>query len=159
VRGAESDPATIEYWIAQARTNGWMPTSIAVYGNAPALRYAGIWIDNPHGICWTMDGLADTAGDYQSRFDAIVPAWGRPLEVAVSPDDHSASIFRDDLTGDFVARHELTSSGYQQEFDRLVPQGYWPVSVQGGGVGVGSRFAVIFAKTDQPVAQSWRSPT
>src|SRR5438093_1887583 len=43
VRGAESDPATIEHWIAQARINGWMPISIAVYATAPNLRYAGIW--------------------------------------------------------------------------------------------------------------------
>lgn len=158
VRGAESDPATIEHWIAQARANSWMPVSIAVYGTAPDLRYAGIWVDNPQGICWTMDGLADTAGSYQARFDAIVPARGRPFQVAVSPDDRYASIFRDDLTSDFVARHELTSAGYQQEFDRLVPQGYWPVSVQGGGVGAVTRFAVLFAKTDQSVAVSWQQP-
>jgi CubicO group peptidase (beta-lactamase class C family) len=159
VRGAESDPATIEHWIAQARANGWMPISIAVYGSPPDLRYAGIWVDNPQGVCWTMDGLADTAGGYQSRFDAVVPAWGRPFQVAVSPDARYASIFRDDLTGDFVARHELTSAGYQQEFDRLVPQGYWPVSVRGGGAGAAARFAVVFAKTDQPVGLSWRPPT
>src|SRR5207247_1398048 len=141
------------------RANGWMPTSIAVYGSVPDLRYAAIWVDNPRGVCWTMDGLADTAAGYQSRFDAIVPTWGRPLQVAVSPDDRYASIFRDDLVRDFVARHELTSSGYQQEFDRLVPQGYWPVSVQGGGVGAAARFAVLFAKTDQPVGLAWQPPT
>jgi hypothetical protein len=29
VRGPESDPRTIDHWIAQARMNGWMPTSSA----------------------------------------------------------------------------------------------------------------------------------
>jgi hypothetical protein len=159
VRGAESDPATIDHWIAQARTNNWMPTSIAVYGAAPDLRYAAIWVDNPQGICWTMDGLADRAAGYQSRFDAVVPAGGRPVEVAVSPDDRYASIFGDDQIGDWIARHELTSAGYQQVFDQLVPQGFWPVSVQAGGAGGAARFAVVFGKTDQPLALTWQTPT
>src|SRR5690348_11702776 len=34
MRGPDNDPATIDYWIAQARSNGWMPVSIAVYGAA-----------------------------------------------------------------------------------------------------------------------------
>lgn len=159
VRGSANDPATIDHWIAEARKNGWIPTSIAVYGAFPNLVYAGIWVANPEGICWTMDGLADTAGGYQSRFDAIVPAWARPFRVAVSPDDHYASIFRDDLLGDWFARHELTSAGYQQVFDEVVPQGYWPVTVQAGGAGAQARFAVVFAKGDQPRALTWRTPT
>jgi hypothetical protein len=157
VRGAVSDPGTIDHWIAQARSNGWMPTSIAVYGNAADLRYSGIWVDNPQGICWAMDGLADSAADYQSRFDALVPAWARPVQVAVSPDDRYASIFRDDTIGEWVARHELTSAGYQQAFDQFVPEGFWPVSVQAGGVGRAARFAVVFAKNDQPLALMWRA--
>jgi CubicO group peptidase (beta-lactamase class C family) len=159
VRGPASDPGTIDHWIAQARTNGWMPRSIAVYGAAPDLRYAGIWVDNPQGVCWAMDGLADTAGDYQSRFDALVPAQARPVQVAVSPDGRYASIFRDDLIADWVARHELTSAGYQQAFDQFVPQGFWPVWVQAGGVGGAARFAVVFGKTDQSLALSWQPPT
>jgi CubicO group peptidase (beta-lactamase class C family) len=158
-RGAESDPATIDHWIAQARANGWVPTSIAVYGNAPDLRYAGIWVDNPQGICWTMEGLGDTAAQYQSRFDAVVPARARPVQVAVSPDDHYASIFRDDLTGEWFARHELTSSGYQQVFDQFVPQGFWPLSVQAGGVGGATRFAVVFGKSDDVLPLTWQPPT
>jgi CubicO group peptidase (beta-lactamase class C family) len=158
-RGPDTDPATIDYWIAQARTNGWMPVSIAVYGTAPDLRYAGIWVDNPQGVCWTLEGLGDTAADYQARFDAVVPAGARPVEVAVSPDDRYASIFRDDQIGEWLARHELTSTGYQQTFDQVVPQGFWPVSVQAGGVGAATRFAVVFGKDDQTVAPAWRAPT
>jgi CubicO group peptidase (beta-lactamase class C family) len=159
VRGSVNDPATIDHWIAQARTNGWMPTNIAVYGTAPDLRYAGIWVANPQGICWTLDGLGDTSAEYQSRFDAVVPARARPVQVAVSPDVRYASIFSDDLLGDWFARHGLTSAGYQQVFDEFVPKGFWPVSVQGGGVGSHARFAAIFGKSDQPLPLSWRPPT
>ncbi len=158
-RGSDSDPGTIDHWISQARANGWVPTAVAVYGTAADPRYAGIWVDNPQGICWTMDGLVDTAGDYQARFDALVPVRARPLQVAVSPDDRYASIFRDDLLGDWVARHELSSSGYQQAFDQFVPQGYWPVTVQAGGAGAAARFAAVFAKDDQPLPLTWQPPT
>ncbi|WP_053225773.1 serine hydrolase [Solirubrobacter soli] len=158
-RGDASNPGAIEHWIAQARANGWMPTTVAIYGTAPNHNYAAIWVDNPTGICWTMDGLDDGAGDHQQRFNALVPASTRPVHVAVAPDGRYASIFRDDRIGDCVFRHELTSAGYQQEFDRLVPQGFWPVSVQAGGVGAGARFAVAFAKQDQPLPLSWRAPT
>lgn len=158
-RGPDTDPGTIDHWISQARANGWMPTAIAIYGTAADPRYAGIWVDNPQGICWTMDGLADTAGDYQARFDALVPVRARPVQVAVSPDDRYASIFRDDLLGDWVARHELSSSGYQQAFDQFVPQGFWPVMVQAGGAGAAARFAAVFAKDDQAEPLTWQPPT
>lgn len=105
-----------------------------------------------------MDGLADSAGEHQSRFDALVPAPARAFQLAVAPDGRYASIFRDDLLGEWLARHELTSSGYQQTFDQLVPQGFVPVSVQAGGVGAATRFAVVFAKDDQAQPLEWRPP-
>ena len=160
VRGPVSDPATIDHWIAEARTNGWMPTSIAAYGSVPDLRYAGIWVDNPQGICWTMDGLADTPAAYQGRFDALVPAWARPVQVAVSPDDRYASIFRDDRIGDWVARHELDERG--------LPAGFRPVRTGGllADLGAGRRrragrrasrssSARATSRGDVP----WRAPT
>jgi len=155
----DPNPDTLDHWISQARTNGWMPTAIAIYGSAPSYRYAAIFVDNPTGINWGMQGLADSAADYQQRFDATVRAGARPVEVAVSPDDRYASIFRDDLLADWFARHELTSAGYQQAFDQAVPQGYWPVTVKAGGAGAAARFAVVFAKDDQPAPLTWQAPT
>src|SRR5207245_1062583 len=56
-------------------------------------------------------------------------------------------------------RHEMTSDGYQAEFNRLVPQGFLPVSVQAGGARNATRFAVLFARQDTRQALSWQSPT
>ncbi|GAA1953219.1 serine hydrolase [Microbacterium deminutum] len=159
VRGDVSDAATIDHWLDQARRNRWLPTSIAVYGEAPDLRYAGIWVDDSNGTCWTLDGLGDTAGEYQARFDALVPVGAFPHQVAVSPDGRYTSIFRDDRVDDWFARHELSSAGYQQVFDQFVPQGYWPLSVQGGGAGASTRFAVVFGKSDARLPLTWRAPT
>ncbi|MFJ4293629.1 hypothetical protein ACIP1U_28220 [Cupriavidus sp. NPDC089707] len=44
------------------------------------------------------------------------------------------------------ARHGLTANRYQQEFDRLVAQGYRPVHVSGYAVGDQVRLAAIWEK-------------
>ena len=51
VRGDVNDPNTIDHWNDQARRNGWYPTSLSIYGNPLDQRYAGMWEDNPDGIC------------------------------------------------------------------------------------------------------------
>jgi CubicO group peptidase (beta-lactamase class C family) len=158
-RGDKNDPNTIDHWTDQARQSGWLPTALAVYGVGNDLRYAGIWDANPDGICWATDGLADSSADYQARFDALVPAWSSPVLVSVSPDGQYASIFRDSLFDSWVARHNLTSSGYQNEFDTQVAQGRMPVMVQAGGAGGNSRFAAIFARSDNFEDLTFRTPT
>lgn len=160
VRGAASDPATIDHWSEQARQNNWYPTSLSIYGNAADQRFAGIWEANGDGTCWTTDGLQDTAVGYQARFDALVPTGGRPAHVAVSADGGLfASIIRDDQLDGWVAIHNRNSAGYQQEFNALTAQGLMPVMVQAGGAGSGARFAAVFAKSDAREALSWRTPT
>jgi hypothetical protein len=110
--GNQADPASIEHWIAEARTHGWHPTALAIYGSPNDLRFAGIWESNARNVSWTQDGLGDTHALHQQRFDALVPAGARPVQVAVSPDILYASIYRDAQIGDWVARHGLTSQGY-----------------------------------------------
>ena len=56
---------------------------------------------------------------------------------------------RGSLGTDSRARHIRRSS------IRLVPLGYYPICVQGGGAGGGIRFAVIFAKQDAPLPRQW----
>jgi len=157
--GDENDPWTIEHWTREARRNNWYPTAIAVYGAGGDLRFAGIWEANQTNVAWTEAGIADDFSTYQQRFDALVPAGGRPVQVAVSPDGRYASIFRDDQIGPWVARHGLTSAGYQQEFDRLVPQGFYPIDVHAGGQGGATRFAALFAQQESVQPLVWHAPT
>jgi CubicO group peptidase (beta-lactamase class C family) len=159
VRGAVGDPNTIDHWTDQARQNGWYPTSLSIYGSGTDLRYAGIWVSNPDGTCWTTEGLADTAASHQARFNALAPARARPALVAVSPDGQYASIFRDDQLDGWVARHNLDSNGYQTAFNTLTAQGLIPVSVQAGGSGSGARFAALFARDDRRLPLIWHPPT
>ena len=50
----------------------------------------------------------------------------------------------------FVARHEMTSQAYQQEFDKLTGQGYCLELVSGYSVGGQARYAAIWEKKTCP---------
>jgi CubicO group peptidase (beta-lactamase class C family) len=158
-RGDPNDAGTIDHWMAEARRNNWYPTCLAIFGTGNDLRYAGIWEADRSGVCWTQDGLSDTFAQHQQRFDALVPVGARPVYVAVSADEHYASIYRDDQIGDWVARHGMTSQAYQHEFDRFVGEGFYPINVQGGGEGANTRFAAIFARQESIAPPVWHQPT
>jgi CubicO group peptidase (beta-lactamase class C family) len=153
--GSTTDPSTIEHWDEQAHTNGWIMTCGAVYGDVANPAYAGIWPASDRRVAWSAAGILDQSADYQARFNAQVAGWARPAYVAVSDDERYLSIFVDDQIGPWIARHGLTSAQYQAEFDRLVPLGFYPICVQGGGSGSGIRFAAIFARQEEPLARRW----
>lgn len=155
VSGAVSDPDTIQHWDDQAHQNGWRMTGGAVYGDPALPCYAGIWPANDRRLSWSVAGIADNATEYQRRFDAQVSGWSRPAHVTLDEHGRHLSIFVDDQIGPWIARHDLTSAQYQAEFDRLVPLGFFPINVQGGGSGAARRFAAVFAKHDQPLARQW----
>lgn len=152
---SEADPNTIQYWDKKAHDNDWIMTCGAVYGDVATPAYAGIWPTNERHVAWSADGILDQPPEYQHRFNAQVTGWARPSYVAVSGDERYLSIFVDDQIGPWQARHGLTSAQYQAEFDRLVPLGFYPICVQGGGSGNGIRFAVIFAKQEAPLQRQW----
>jgi CubicO group peptidase (beta-lactamase class C family) len=154
--GDKADAGTIQHWDEQAHTNGWIMTCGAVYGDAANPAYAGIWPANDdRRLAWSAAGILDQSADYQARFDAQVAGWARPGYVSVSDDERYLSIFVDDQIGPWIARHGLTSAEYQAEFDRLVPLGFFPICVQGGGSGSSIRFAAIFARQLEPLARQW----
>ncbi|RZT92482.1 serine hydrolase [Rivibacter subsaxonicus] len=153
--GSETDAGTIQHWDKQAHDNRWIMTSGAIYGDAATPAYAGIWPANSERVAWSADGIGDDHATYQQRFDAQLGGHARLAHAAVSGNERYLSIYRDDQIGPVVARHGLTSAGYQAEFDRLVPLGYYPICVQGGGSGAGIRFAAIFAKQEAVLQRQW----
>jgi CubicO group peptidase (beta-lactamase class C family) len=153
--GSETDSNTIQYWDRTAHENNWIMACGAVYGDLANPTFAGIWPPNEKRLAWNAEGILEPSGDYQRRFDGQASGWARPSYVAVSGDERYLSIFVDDQIGPWVARHGLTSAQYQDEFNRLVPLGLYPICVQGGGSGAGIRFAVIFARQEAPLPRQW----
>ena len=149
--GEQNDPWTIEHWIGQARKNNRIPRWVAMYGEPTSRRYAIVLDPNETIALWDIAGWwGESAADYQGRFDAQVQQWARPAFVTVSPDARYLSVFREDSLGPWVARHNMTSQQYQQEFNIWTAQGMFPVYVQAGGVGSDTRFAALFATRDTP---------
>lgn len=155
ISGPDTDPNSIQYWNKQAQTNGWRLDWAAYYGDALQPRFAGIWPTNPNGVIWNTGGISDSSDDYQRRFDAQVSAWARPAFVTLSGTQRYLSVFTDDQIGEWVARHNMTSSGYQTEFNSWVALGFYPIRVQAAGSGSAARFAAIFAKQEEPIARQW----
>jgi CubicO group peptidase (beta-lactamase class C family) len=104
---------------------------------------------------------SDTAASYQTVFNAETQLPGyhlagyRPAFVAVPGDHLYCSSFRDDYVGEWQARHGLTATQYQDEFNKQVAKGFYPICVQGGGSGADTRYAAIFAKQDIPAPRHW----
>lgn len=147
----QADTGSIDYWLDQARKQRWIPRWIATYGSGSARRYAIVLDPNPRRLPWGLAALDTEDGtQYQQRFEAQRQQWARPALVTVSPDRRYLALFRDDAIGPWEARHGLTSAQYQQQFDALVAQGYFPLYVQGGGSGGSTRFAALFARQEAP---------
>ncbi len=125
-----------------------MPLSLGVYGSSANRRYAVVMPANTASTGWNGDGTDELSAAYQTRFDVQNSIGCRPYLVAPTEDGTYASVFRDDQIGPWQARHGLTPAQYQDVFNTLVPEGYFPIEVQGGGAGGGVRLAAVFTKTE-----------
>jgi CubicO group peptidase (beta-lactamase class C family) len=158
--GPAANTGTFQNEVQLAHTNNMVISSFAIYGTVSDRRYAAIWHDNPTFAKWHVHPT-DTASSYQTTFDAEtqLPGYGlagyRPAYVALSTDQTYCSVFKDDVVGPWVARHGMTSTEYQSEFDLQASNGYYPICVQGGGTGDQTRYAAIFATQDIPLSREW----
>lgn len=132
---------------------GQVPRCLAVYGDAYDRRFAGIWWEARDGIrasWWLGDG-----DFYQRLFDAQVAGANRPSSLAVSDDGLVLSVFRGDQIGAWAARHRISGSEYQGEFDRQLRQNHRPIVVAAGGSGDSAQSAAIFAGQETAVPRRW----
>jgi len=157
--GEETDQQTIEFWLAEARRQDWIPRWIAAYGTPQDRRYAIVLDPNPEHTMWSVAGVrGEDAGAYQQRADAQRQQWARPAFVTLTPDGGYLSVFREDSLGDvWVAHHGLTGADYQRSADARMLQGLYPAYVQAGGPADDTRFATLFAGNDKPLPRSFRT--
>jgi CubicO group peptidase (beta-lactamase class C family) len=158
--GAATTPGTFQYENAQALAGNMILRSFAIYGTPADRRYAAVWHPNPGYVKWHPH-LSDTGASYQVTFNAetqlpgYVLAGYRPAYVAVSGDVTYCSVFKDDVVGQWVARHGMTGADYQTEFNQQVANGFYPICTQGGGTTSSPVYAAIFAKQDIPSSRQW----
>jgi V8-like Glu-specific endopeptidase len=124
---------------------GFRPTCVSGAALGGDIRYAALF-EQDSSVAWVARHGIDGA-TYQAEFDRLVPQGFRPRFVSpasVNGQLFYACVFEQRGGPAFVARHGITGAEYQAEFDRLVPQGFRPVWVDGAESGGDIRYAVIF---------------
>jgi CubicO group peptidase (beta-lactamase class C family) len=156
--GNPGDTGTIQGMDAQARTQGLLLHWAASYGDPGNPRYAAIWMPNTDTTLWNNDGVADLPEAYQARFNAETSAWCRPSFVTLNSDNKYLSVFIDREIGPWVARHGMSPSDYQSEFDTWTSKSFFPICVQAAGADAGSaRFAALFAQSEATVPRQFHA--
>ena len=151
--GSVDDQSTIEFWCRQARRNGLVLRSGSIYGSSSQRLYIAVW--HPETEAHWNWRTAETASSYQTWFNAFREVPLRPGFVTLSEHQLYFSAFRDDSIGEWHARHNMTSAGYQGEFEDFTQKGFYPICVQGGGEGSKTRYTAIFAKRHTPLPRKW----
>lgn len=127
-----------------------------VYGDPSDLRYIGIWVPNSGDRAWNVDGVDDDIPTMQSRFNALVSGFARPVNLAATPDGGDLMMYDDSQMPFWQAWDGMTSADYQAKFDALYPQGLRPIRVSAKGTGSAARFSVLFAQQEDADARTFR---
>ena len=127
-----------------------------VYGDPGDLRYIGIWVNNVGNRAWNCDGIDDDTPTMQSRFNALVSGFARPVNLAATPDGGDLMMYDDSQMPFWQAWDGMTSADYQAKFDTLYPQGLRPIRVSAKGAGSAPRFNVLFAQQEDADGRTFR---
>ena len=127
-----------------------------VYGDPGNLRYIGIWVANTDNRAWNCDGIDDHNPNMQSRFNALVGGFGRPVVVATIPDGGNLMMYDDSQMPFWQEWNGMTSADYQAKFNTLYSQGLRPIRVSAKGTGSNARFGVLFSQQEDAGARTWR---
>lgn len=114
-------------------SQGYRLKIVSGYAQGNVAYYAALWEQSGTNVTWVArDGM--TSSDYQNFFNTYVADGYRLLLVSgyvVNNVDYYAAIWDKSPSGPWVARHGLTSEGYQTEFNKWVGQGYRLTVVSG----------------------------
>ncbi|MBV9226756.1 MAG: hypothetical protein JOY85_22195 [Acidobacteriaceae bacterium] len=117
-------------------SQGYRPVAVSGYSVFDQALYAAIWEKRPSVPWVARHGL--TSEQYQQQFNSLVGQGYKLVQVSgysVGGQALYAAIWeQSSSTVPWVARHGLTPTQYQQEFDNLTGQGYRPVDVNGYSV-------------------------
>ncbi|MBE9070843.1 hypothetical protein IQ260_29845 [Leptolyngbya cf. ectocarpi LEGE 11479] len=130
---------------------GFRLTHISGYGSGNNARYAAIW-EKGSGPAWVAHhGM--TSGQYQSEFNKYTSQGFRLTQVSgygTGNQARYAAIWEKRSGPAWVARHGMTSSQYQSEFNKYTSQGFRLTHVSGYGTGNQTRYAAIWEKRSGP---------
>jgi len=139
---------TFHYWCQWARTNGYVLTSLATYGEPGTLVVAGIWQVNASATGWSTGAFPQPASADEAAFGVQTAHGARLSLIERSEAPLYMSVYRDDSAGPLLARGSLSKAQVESESATNAAQGYFPRAVAGSGVGASERFNVLFTKRE-----------
>lgn len=130
-------------------SQGYKLKHVSGYAQGNTALYAAIWEKDTKNVPWVAHHGMSSA-DYQNKFNQYTAKGYRPLLVGgyvVNGVDYYVAIWEKSSSGAWVARHGMTSDGYQQEFNNWVGQGYTLKVVSGYTLGLNQdRYAALWYK-------------
>lgn len=137
-----------EKWTGQ----GYRPVVVNGYSDAGQDRYAVIF-EKTGGPAWAAKhGL--TASQYQAAFDDLTKKGYRPIQVSGFPSGNQARyaciFIKESKAPAWAAKHGMTASQYQAEFNKWTGQGYRLADVSAYTVGGKAYFSGIWEKSSGP---------
>lgn len=133
---------------------GYKPISVSGYMDNGSNVYGAIWITSSDGYMGIHGATSDA---YQAFVDSNISAGLRPevvdgYPVGLPPGAAAdyISIWDNNNTLPWVARHGLTSADYQAEFDNWLSQGYRVYSVSAYAINGTPYFAALWVKDGLP---------
>ncbi len=127
------------------KTKGYRLLEVSGYACGHAVCYAAIWDKSAGPVYEARHGL--TASEYQHVFDSLTHKGFRLREVSgygLGNQDFYAAIWDRQSGLPWQAKHGLSASDYQLDFDDFFYQGYRPVEVDGYTVSGSDRYAAIW---------------
>ena len=129
-------------------SQGYRLMHVSGYSIGNTAYYAAIWQQVPNTPAWVArHGM--TSDQYQSAFNVYVSQGYRLVLVngyQVNNVDYYAAIWDKSSSGQWKARHGMTSSDYQTEFNNDGSQGYKLMLVSGYDQGTSDRYAGLWVK-------------
>ncbi len=145
--------------VAGLRATSRRVATVAPYGAGSSQRFAFISRKNTRKENWDVT-VADRGPAYQGWFNGLTAAGFRPSVVAMgnatSATPNYTAVWTDRRIGSWYNKANLTSTEYQEAFNRAVKKGYYPIQVSGSQLGAKRRFAATFAKTHLPFARTFK---
>lgn len=126
---------------------GYRPVLVNGYGVGNTAYYAAIFEKSSVGPWVARHDM--TSEQYQSEFEHWKAQGYRPLHISgftVNGQDRYAAIWVKKSGPAWVARHRMTSSQYQSEFDKYVSQGYQLTQFSGYSLNGSDRYAAVWEK-------------
>ena len=137
------------------RQQGYRPIHVCGYGDGGAPRFAGLW-EKSTGTDWqARHGL--TAAQYEQEFDKWLAEGYRLIDVSgyeAHGEAQYAAIWIRTGGPAWQARHGISPTEYQAEFDALQQQGYRLRHVRGYKVGAQDQYAAIW---DKAPSSGWQA--